>query len=170
VGLIPAPLWARCRPALAPHPHAVAALSPRRLCVVSAPVPSVAILATQRRRPLVPCASRHAASITALDARRHRLLAPSPWVAARRRGAVGERGGRRRRRASLWRRHEQEKEEGRVTWDADSGRVFTGQAIYMDAVKKKERSRFDVRHDQTADKFGFTTRLVAGAPYIRLRF
>jgi hypothetical protein len=82
---------------------------------------------------------------------------------------VEERGGRRRRRASLWRRHEQEKEEGRVAWGADSGRVFTGQAIYMDAVKKNERPRFDVRHDRTADKFGFTTRLAAGAPYIRLR-
>jgi hypothetical protein len=36
--------------------------------------PSVAILATRRRRPLVPCASRRAASITAPDARRHRLV------------------------------------------------------------------------------------------------
>jgi hypothetical protein len=74
----------------------------------------------------------------------------------------GERGGRRRRRASLWRRREREKEEGRVARGAVSGRVFTGQAIYMDAVKKNKRSRFAVRHDRTADKFGFTTRLTAG--------
>jgi hypothetical protein len=42
----------------------------------------------------------------------------------------GERGRRRRRRASLWRRREREKEEGRVARGTDSGRVFTGQAIY----------------------------------------
>jgi hypothetical protein len=90
------------------------------------PSPSVAVLATRRRRRLVPCASRRATSITAPDACRHRLLASSPWEAARRRGAVGERGGRRRRRTSLWRRREREKEEGRVARGADSGRVFTG--------------------------------------------
>jgi hypothetical protein len=36
-------------------------------------------------------------------------------------------------------------------------------------VKRKGRSGFNVRHDRTDGKIGFTWRLAAGAPYIRLR-
>jgi hypothetical protein len=37
----------------------------------------------------------------------------------------------------------------------------------MDAVKKKERSRFAVKRDPTAGKFGFTWWPVGVAPVIR---
>jgi hypothetical protein len=45
---------------------------------------------------------------------------------------------------------------------------FHRETFYTHAVKRKGRSGFDVRHDWTDGKIGFTWRRVVGAPYIRL--